>query len=166
MHIPELDFQSDQLLIDTSFFFFSDILGWSSFPLEKKKTVQEQKGSKMLSWQCNCYPKSWSLPSASTTARREGNILRYQILGNMLQDLQLRCYSIHDLQLAWCFMVLFPFLPHLGVKLLFMIKDPNLSPHTHTYYETNWALVYLYNVCRSNGLLIQIIHAVWLATVL
>lgn len=29
-------------------------------------------------------------------------------------------------------MVPFPFLPHLGVKLLFMIKDPNLSP-LHTY---------------------------------
>lgn len=63
-------------------------------------------------------------------------------------------------------MVPFSFLAHLGVKFLFMIKDPNLSPSTHTYYETNWALVYLYNVCRSNGLLIQIIHAVWLATVL
>lgn len=54
------------------------------------------------------------------------------MLEDRLQDLELRSHSIRDLQFAQCFAVLLSFLPHLGVKLLFMIKKPNLSP-SHTY---------------------------------
>lgn len=140
---------------------YSWLKGLSSW--EQKN--QKRKGWKILFCHHYCYLKSWSLPLASVTVRSEGNKFSQQMLEDTLQDLELRSPSIRGLQFAWCFVVLFSFLLHLGVKLWFMIKEPNLSP-SHTYYETNWALAYLYNVCRSNGLLIQIIHPVWLVTVL
>lgn len=79
-------------------------------------------------------------------------------------NLDFSAFTICSLHGAlWCH---FPFCHTQGLSFCLWLRTPTSPPHTHTYYETNWALVYLHSVCRSNGLLIQIIHAVWLATVL
>lgn len=58
------------------------------------------------------------------------------MLEDMLQNLEFRSHSTYTLQFSQCLVLLFSFLPHLGIKLLFMIKEAKLSPHTHTTSPT------------------------------
>lgn len=141
-HTHKHNFQGNKTLLTNASVFLPFTVRWIAFYLENKKKSTRANVVKTLSLTITVALNPEACPQhLYHLYRSEGDpppflSFKQGMLEDTLQNLEFRSHSTYTLQFSQCLVLLFLFLPHLGIKLLFMIKEANLSPHTHTTSPT------------------------------